>query len=39
MEDYLEIAGKKFDSRLITGTGKFRTMEEMVAAQMHLAPR
>lgn len=32
MEDYLEIAGKKFDSRLITGTGKFRTMEEMVAA-------
>jgi thiazole synthase len=32
MEDYLEVAGKKFSSRLITGTGKFRTMEEMVAA-------
>ena len=32
MDDYLEIAGKKFRSRLIVGTGKFRTMEEMVAA-------
>ena len=30
MEDYLEIAGKRFDSRLIIGTGKYRTMEEMV---------
>ena len=32
MEDYLEIAGKKFKSRMITGTGKFRSMEEMVDA-------
>lgn len=31
-DDYLTIAGKKFRSRLIAGTGKFRTMEEMVAA-------
>ena len=32
MEDYLEIAGKKFRSRLIVGTGRFRTMEDMVDA-------
>ena len=32
MEDYLEIAGKKFKSRMIAGTGKFRSMEEMVDA-------
>jgi len=32
MEDYLEIAGKKFRSRLLVGTGKYRTPEEMVAA-------
>jgi len=32
MEDYLEIAGRKFTSRLIAGTGKHRTMEEMVRA-------
>ncbi len=32
MEDYLEIAGKKFRSRLIVGTGRFRSMEEMVRA-------
>ncbi|MEE9285061.1 MAG: thiazole synthase [Dehalococcoidia bacterium] len=32
MEDQLAIAGKAFDSRLIVGTGKYRTMEEMVAA-------
>ncbi len=32
MEDYLEIAGKRFRSRLIVGTGRFRSMEEMVAA-------
>jgi thiazole synthase len=32
MEDYLEIAGKKFRSRLIVGTGRFRSMEEMVKA-------
>jgi thiazole synthase len=32
MEDYLEIAGKRFRSRLIIGTGRFRSMEEMVAA-------
>jgi len=31
-EDLLEIAGKKFRSRLIVGTGRFRSMEEMVAA-------
>jgi thiazole synthase len=30
--DPLIIAGKEFSSRLITGTGKYRTMEEMVAA-------
>ncbi|MCS7277048.1 MAG: thiazole synthase [Dehalococcoidia bacterium] len=32
MDDYLEIAGKRFRSRLIVGTGRFRSMEEMVAA-------
>ena len=32
MEDHLEIAGKKFDSRLIVGTGRYRTMEDMVQA-------
>ena len=32
MEDYLEIAGKRFKSRLIAGTGRFRTMEDMVSA-------
>ena len=32
MEDYLEIAGKRFKSRLILGTGRYRTMEEMVRA-------
>ncbi len=31
-EDYLEIAGKKFRSRLLVGTGKYRTPEEMAAA-------
>ena len=30
MEDYLEIAGKRFDSRLIVGTGRYSTMEDMV---------
>ena len=30
MEDYLEIAGKRFSSRLIVGTGRYRTMEDMV---------
>ena len=30
MEDYLEIAGKKFSSRLILGTGRHRNNEEMV---------
>ena len=30
MEDLLEIGGKKFSSRLIAGTGRHRTMEEMV---------
>ena len=30
MEDYLEIAGKKFESRLIGGTGRYQTMEDMV---------
>ncbi len=29
--DYLEIAGKSFRSRLIIGTGKWRSMEEMAA--------
>lgn len=32
MEDYLVIAGKKFRSRLMTGTGKYHTMEDMVQA-------
>ena len=30
MEDHLVIAGKRFSSRLILGTGRYRTMEEMV---------
>ena len=30
MDGHLEIAGKVFHSRLILGTGKYRTMEEMV---------
>lgn len=30
MKDHLEIAGKSFSSRLIVGTGKYRTMEDMV---------
>src|SRR4030042_1120281 len=32
MEEYLEIAGKRFRSRLLVVTGKYRTPEEMVAA-------
>ena len=32
MEDHLEIAGKSFGSRLIAGTGKYRTMKQMVRA-------
>ena len=32
MLDELVIAGRKFRSRLIVGTGRYRTMEEMVAA-------
>ncbi len=32
MSDELIIGGKKFNSRLIVGTGRYRTMEEMVAA-------
>jgi len=31
-DDYLEIAGKKFRSRLIVGTGKYRSTEEMLGA-------
>src|SRR3972149_3788407 len=31
-DDPLTIAGKTFHSRLIVGTGKWRSMEEMVAA-------
>ena len=30
MDDYLEIAGKRFTSRLIVGTGKYRSMDDMV---------
>ena len=30
MTDQLSIAGKKFDSRLMVGTGRHRSMEEMV---------
>ena len=32
MADKLIIAGREFGSRLILGTGKYRTMEEMVSA-------
>ena len=32
MEDHLEIAGKKFRSRLIVGTGRYRTIEDMIAS-------
>jgi thiazole synthase len=32
MSDQLVIGGKSFNSRLIIGTGRYRTMEEMVAA-------
>ena len=32
MQGSLTIAGRKFTSRLILGTGKYRSMEEMVAA-------
>ncbi len=32
MEDSLVIAGRSFGSRLIVGTGKYRTFEEMAAA-------
>ena len=32
MEDQLTIAGKTFRSRLILGTGKYRTMDDMVHA-------
>ena len=32
MSDELVIGGKTFNSRLIVGTGRYRTMEEMVAA-------
>jgi thiazole synthase len=30
MDDLMEIAGKKFSSRLILGTGKYRSMDDMV---------
>ena len=30
MNDYLKIAGKRFTSRLIIGTGKYSSMEDMV---------
>ncbi|MED5587641.1 MAG: thiazole synthase, partial [Chloroflexota bacterium] len=32
MSDELVIGGKTFNSRLIVGTGRYRTMGEMVAA-------
>ena len=32
MSDELVIGGKSFNSRLIVGTGRYRTMEDMVAA-------
>ena len=32
MNDQLVIAGKTFNSRLIVGTGKYRTMDDMVSA-------
>ena len=30
MQDHLDIAGKKFTSRLMVGTGRHRSMDEMV---------
>jgi thiazole synthase len=35
VEDFLEIAGKRFKSRLMMGTGKWRTAEEMNSAFEH----
>ena len=32
MGDYLEISGKRFGSRIIAGTGKYRTIEDMGGA-------
>src|SRR5688572_11540699 len=32
MSDYLEIAGKRFSSRLMTGTGKHRSPDELLAS-------
>lgn len=32
MKDCLEIAGKRFNSRMILGTGRYRNMDEMVQA-------
>ena len=32
MEDWLEIAGNKYRSRLIVGTGKYRDFEQNAAA-------
>ena len=32
MSDVFELAGKSFNSRLIIGTGKYRSFEEMKAA-------
>src|SRR5207244_7911619 len=32
LTDHLEVAGRAFHSRLIIGTGKYRTYEEMKAA-------
>ena len=32
MDDFLEIAGKNFKSRLMVGTGRHRSMEEMVSS-------
>ena len=37
MDDMLEIAGKRFRSRLMMGTGKWRTAEEFTAATTAMA--
>jgi len=36
MADKLVIAGREFGSRLILGTGKYRSIEEMVLPSNHL---
>ena len=39
MSDKLTIAGREFSSRLIVGTGKYRSFQEMRAATRLPAPK